>query len=473
MRPTVPLAVTLAVLASFPTRADPARAEEDNDLNFIPSLSTPTTNSTPQAAPSRKADATMRIYVEDVFAATALRNNLVVALPPNYPKIDWQNRTSLDIQYVEQITDNLRVMVSDRVDIREENDFSFPSQHTLTNNWREGYISWEPSDQIFLELGRINLRNGAALGYNPTDFFKSRTALSQTSLDPSAMRKNRLGTVMVRVQKIYSGGSLSIAYAPKLSQETAIPLTYASGIDPGLDRTNGTGRLLVTGSIDLAGGVSPELLYTHSGGEDKVGLNLSCALGSSFVVYGEWAGGNEAGLVSQAEAFGISTGSLPSYTSDLLSEDGGKSFKNDLVLGGSWTSEGNVTINLEYHYHQAGLSRQEWNRWFDTGVDTPSLSSALWKLRSYAADQQDPMTRHQAFIRANWPDAFVRDLELSGFALVNLYDGSVLAQVSAQYHLSDTWTVDLVGYANLGAPRSEYGSLPQAQSVILQVIHYF
>ena len=46
--------------------------------------------------------------------------------------------------------------------------------------------------------GRINVRNGAALGYNPTDFFRSGALRSVVSIDPNSLRENRLGTVMLR-----------------------------------------------------------------------------------------------------------------------------------------------------------------------------------------------------------------------------------------------------------------------------------
>jgi hypothetical protein len=59
-----------------------------------------------------------------------------------------------------------------------------------------------------LEVGRINVRNGVALGFNPTDFFKTGSLVDQASLDPTVVRLNRLGTVMTRFQA--SGGHSSL-----------------------------------------------------------------------------------------------------------------------------------------------------------------------------------------------------------------------------------------------------------------------
>jgi hypothetical protein len=82
------------------------------------------------------------------------------------------------------------------------------------------------------------------------------------------------------------------------------------------------------------------------------------------------------------------------------------------------------------------------------------------------------MSRHQFFVRAAWPRALVSKLDLSGFALVDLFDGSTLAQVLISYYLSDAWTFTAYGSMNTGRAQSERGSLPQFGSVIFQVVRY-
>jgi hypothetical protein len=72
-----------------------------------------------------------------------------------------------------------------------------------------------------------------------------------------------------------------------------------------------------------------------------------------------------------------------------------------------------------------------------------------------------------------WPRAFTPDLELSAFAFVSLLDGSVLSQVSASYYVSDAWTASAFVSGDFGAGRTERGSFPQRENVILQVTRYF
>ena len=83
------------------------------------------------------------------------------------------------------------------------------------------------------------------------------------------------------------------------------------------------------------------------------------------------------------------------------------------------------------------------------------------------------MSRHQIFWRADWSDAFVTDLELSGIAFVNLSDGSGMAQFAANYYLSDSWSGGAYAGGTFGGRRSEWGSLPNATSAIFQLVRYF
>jgi hypothetical protein len=82
------------------------------------------------------------------------------------------------------------------------------------------------------------------------------------------------------------------------------------------------------------------------------------------------------------------------------------------------------------------------------------------------------MTMHQAFIRAAWPKAFFNDLELTGFAFVNLLDRSILTQISASYYASNAWTLSAYGSANIGGMTSEWGSFPQRLSAIMALVLY-
>lgn len=468
---------TLGAILALPLlAAGAAAADENTDLELIPgaaqqNASPPAADGTAPAPPAAPAPPPQgRFYVEDAATAWSLRGGLVVPQPST--STDWQNRTSLDGRYEWHLDPSLSATFSDRFNLLEESDFDFPSHHTFRNDFREAYASWEPVAQTYLELGRFNLKNGAALGYNPTDFFKTRTLVDQASLDPSVLREDRLGTAMVRTQHIWDGGSVSLSFAPKLVSPAPIAVTVEPSIDPGFNRTNAADRLLFTGNVDLPADISPEFLFYHEGSQTRFGADISRSVSDAIVAYAEWAGGRQLDVTDAALDFGKATGTLPFY----VPTENNVAFRNDVAVGASWTSEEKITVNLEYHYHQAGFSGDQWRNWFATGaanVRDPLVTGALWYVRAYAADQQTPMTQHEVFLRADWTDAFITNLELTGFSFVDLYDGSTLSQVSASYFLSDRWTVAALASASLGSPRSERGSMPQAESVILQLVRYF
>src|ERR1019366_1842783 len=311
----------VAVLAALLCAAVPAAADENSDLNLIPGSVSQAPAEAPQAPPSGK------LFLEDAFTLTAPRGGLVVPLPPPAPAL-WQNRTSLDARYQWHLSDTLTATLSDRFNVIEQNDYSFPDHNNLRNDFREGYLTWEPSERIYMEAGRINLRDGVALGFNPTDFFKTSTLLDQASQDPSVIREDRLGVLMLRGQAIWGDGSASIAFAPKVQSPTSFSATGASGLDPRFDRTNAADRVLLSVNYDVAD-LSPQALVYHEGNRTRFGLNLSRQIGQSVIAYAEWAGGREPSLIAAAVEYGKQTGVLPANAPLLPPTDSDENFRND------------------------------------------------------------------------------------------------------------------------------------------------
>ncbi|HEY1722678.1 MAG TPA: hypothetical protein VGG27_15645 [Magnetospirillaceae bacterium] len=456
--------------------AGTAWADENSDLDSIPGTigQQPPTAPNPPATTSSSGALSTKTYVEDAFTQDVLRSHLAVPLPSSSsPSLDWQNRTSLDEVATWHAAEGLDATVSDRFNLFEQNNYAFPVHQDIQNDFREGYVTWQGAPETYLEAGRINIRHGVAVGFNPTDFFKTRTLVDQASQDPSVLRNDRLGTGMVQAQKIFEGGSIALDIAPKLRSVQAIPVsTPAPSFDPGFGRTNSENRMLLSGSYDIGGGMTPELLAYHADSGTKFGANISRTIGQSVVAYAEWAGGNEASLTSRAIEFGKLTGTLPAAVPD---SDSGTHFQNDAAIGASWTSAvDKLTLNLEYHYHQSAFSGSDWHNWFTEGNShTPNINGVLWYIRSYAQDQQEPMSQQEVFLRADWTDAFIDKLELSAIAFVNVYDGSMLTQGTASYYVSDAWTLSALVGGTIGGAHTQQGSTPQEASFIAEATRYF
>lgn len=446
-----------------------ARADENGDLDLIPRAAN---------APAPPADTppalTGRYYAQDDAALYSRRSNLAVPLPPS-PSPSWEERLFFDARVAWRISPAVTFSYSGRLNLRAEDTLDFPSHETIRHDLREAYLAWDAGSGVYLEAGRINLKSGVALGFNPTDFFKSRAVVEPLSADPSVLREDRLGTLMLLGQGVWNGFSLTLALAPKVAHKSAI---YANdnlpSFDPMFDRTNAQTRFLAKASVRLAEDLNPEVLLYAAGGDTLFGLNLTHAFGKSAVGYLEWSGGEQASLVHDAVSYGIATGSLPLSAASVLPQNARRQFRSDLAIGAAFATQGELSFNLEYHYHEAGFSNLDWRNWFAAGIGGDDTTrGTLWYIRGFAADQQEPVTRSNVFFRADWEDALVHDLSVTGFVQADTRDGSAIVQLSANYDLSDAWTVGGLVDVTFGGARSDLGSIPQAASALIRVSRDF
>jgi hypothetical protein len=464
-------ALALLIAAGAVARAgDPP--PENKDLDLIPaSAGAPP----PAAADPAASGALRKIFLEDAITGSSLENPSVPVPPPPTPR--WEERALLDVRSDWKVADGLRLAYSGRLNLRAEEGLGFPNHENLTNDLREAYLSFEPLERLYLDVGRINVKSGIALGFNPTDFFKTRAVVEPLSVDPVVLREDRLGTLMLKAERLFARGSLTAAYAPAVAGDSPIYTSFdLRSLDPMFDRTNAHDRWLVKGTVDVCDNLSPELLAYASQGRVRFGANLAENVGKSLVAYLEWSGGRRGTVSSDALAFGRATGSLPAAAAEVLPGSGAVGFRNQVAAGASYTTPlPRITFNLEFLYSEAGLTGADWDQWFGTGSAAGALSpipGALWYVRQYAADQQDLISRRFAFLRMDWVDALVPKLELSGFAETDLTDGSTRLQLGADYYLSDRWTIGGLLLIDAGGRRSDFGSLPQAGSVLLKVVRY-
>jgi hypothetical protein len=455
MRTGVALAVLWLCAAS-------AAAQEDDDLGRIPGA----IGSAPATTAEQTSAAHGKYYVENAAGFTSFRGTFAVPLPYAHGS-PWGDRTSFDAYDQWALAPGLQLTYSDRLSVTFADGVGFP-EDAVRNELREAYVTWEPVDLLYLDAGRINVRNGVAYGFNPTDFFRSRTSVAQASADPLAQRENRLGTFMLRAQRVFDGGTLSFIYAPKLHAPAPIG-QVADWIDPKIDQTNMDDRFLASLSFEVEE-FSPQILVYHAAGRTKFGLNISHPVGGTVIAYASWAGGIAPNLTADAIAFGKRTGTLPPV---VVAPDTRRAFRNEVSLGASWTGIANVTLVAEYNFNSAGFSNKDWRDWFDAGSADPMAGALSWYVRGYAGDIQTPASQHQAFVWASYWNAFdIQHLGLSGFVMANLQDGSGMAQASVSYDLSDRWSVGAYLSANAGGARTEWGSMSGAASAIVQVVRY-
>jgi hypothetical protein len=318
--------------------------------------------------------------------------------------------------------------------------------HGAVNSLREAYVAVRLTDgasPLFIDAGRINVRNGVGSGYNPTDYFKTDAVLSSTTFDPNALREDRLGVVAAQAQQIAPWGAWSLTLAPRL----ASPIS-ADGLQQkrapfylGLDRTNGENAALLKISPQINQAMSADVLvFAQQAHAVQLGLDLSALLSSSVVANAE-----------------ISVGRQP-----LLPGPGDSAEKQAWTARSAvnitWTTPQGIDLTVENLFVGDGLNGGQASAW--SRASSASAQQRYAALVEQRSDSQEPLGRFGAFARIGWRDAFAhRGLSLSAFVLADESDGSLLWQASASQSLGH-WTLGATGGAFSGPRVSEFGSNP-------------
>ncbi|MBP8270876.1 MAG: hypothetical protein KAX42_03290, partial [Sphaerotilus sp.] len=259
--------------------------------------------------------------------------------------------------------------------------------------------------------------------------------------DPTVLRENRQGTVVLQAQQLWSDASLSAAFSPRLSRT---PDSAAFAVNFGA--TNPSNRYLVAGSYRFSETFSPQLLVY--GGVDvppQVGLNLSTVMGESTVLYGEVAVGKGTALIAQAFA-------VPELNSR----------QQRAALGLTYSTPFNLTVSAEVQYSSAGPNESQWQ-----ALD----SSAQQQLLSTSQALQDLPSRSQVFVHAIWKDLFVRRFDVSGFLRQDVATNSQASWLEGRYSW-DRVQMALQWQAFWGAQGSLYYAVPQRQTLQLVLRAY-
>jgi len=350
-------------------------------------------------------------------------------------------RASIDFSYASRLAPGWRAVVSDRLDYFEP---ALAGSDAAVNSLREAYLSWQPqgTDSV-LELGRINLRYGPSYGYNPTDFFRDGSLRVLTTADPFALRENRLGTVMLRAQKLWSGGSFSLAYAPKLEDQSS---THGWNLD--LGATNNRNRALAVLGTEFSPKLSSQVLvYQESGQSATLGFNMTALLSDAATAHMEFTRGSEPDL--QSRALGVAA---PAFT------------RNRFSGGVTYTTTSKLSLTAEYHYNGFALDQAGWTTLSATpGAPFIYLGEAL-RLQEIAP-------RQAYLLYLTQKDLGYKDLNLTAYLRLNPGDDSRLAWLELRRHWTN-FDLSLQLQQNIGSASSEFGILPDRRVVQVLGTYY-
>lgn len=352
-------------------------------------------------------------------------------------------RLSVDARHSGHLGDALRTTLSARLDATEPED---PLVDNPVFSLREAFISWQDADATrVLEFGRINLRNGPAYGYNPTDFLRDNALRTITTVNPFTLRENRLGTVMFRGQHLWADGSAALLFAPELSSGRS-----GDGFSADWGATNARDRALLTLDQRWSEVLSSQLsLYKEDGSSTRLGVSATALLSDAIVAHAEWAGAKEADLLARA-----------------LSTPEAAHRRNRVAAGLTYTTAFKLSLTGEYQYNGFALDDAGWRA-------LPALgANAVGAYFFTAQARQDNAARQAWLLYATQRDLVVKNLELTALLKSNRSDGSRLVWVDLRYRMPKL-DLALQLQHHSGAATSEFGSIPVRSSAGLLAAYYF
>lgn len=410
------------VVALFPALS--ALADDDGDALKLESAPA-------QAVPTGVRDT--KIFIEGAVGSSSRRYQL---------GSQDIGRVSLDFSHTARLGNGFRAVFSDRI------DHLYPDvagSDSTINSLREAYISWQAEGgSTVVEFGRINLRYGPAYGYNPTDFFRDGSLRTLTTANPLALRENRLGSVMLRAQQLWTDGSLSVALSPKLANRPSM-----DGWSLDLGSTNNRDRALVALGTQFSQRVSTQLLaYKVDGLSTTLGASVTALLSDAATAQLEWSRGSEPDLFSRALA-------LPS-----------SSATRNRFAGGVTYTVGKLSVTAEYQYNGFALSK--------ANAATLAANSPVAQVAYLREAQrlQELAPRQAYLVYVTQKDLFLKDLDLTAFLRGNLGDSSRLAWVELRRHWP-RFDLAFQLQQSIGRITSEYGILPDRRVIQLLGTYYF
>ncbi len=347
-------------------------------------------------------------------------------------------RFSLDFSHTARLAPGLRATMSNRLDYFDPKD---AGTDAAINSLREAYVTWQPeAGRTVVEFGRINLRYGPGYGYNPTDFFRDGSVRALTSANPFALRENRLGSVMLRAQRLWVGGSFSIAYSPKLADQPS-----ADGWSLDLGSTNNRDRALIALGTQFSQSVSAQILaYKEVGLSPTLGASLTALVSDAATAHLEWSNGSEPDLLSRVLA-------QPSATTT----------RNRFVGGLSYTTASKLSITAEYQYNGFALAQADWATL--GAASAPRQVAYLIE----AQRRQELVPREAYLLYLTQKSLGLKNLDLTAFLKVNAGDQSQLVWAELRHH----WPKFDLAFQiqqHIGNPTSEFGILPDR--TVMQVL---
>lgn len=377
----------------------------------------------------------------------------------------WTNRVKISTRGEYAIAPGVILNFANRLDVQHfENDSS--GVGTVVHHLREGYIAWAASnagiEDVFVDLGRINVKYGTGYGFSPTDYFRRYSVPLFDNANPRELREGRLGTVMLRAQFFQASWSLSAIATPGFGDGGDAWWGNGAGWALELDRTNRDasfeiryGRALSSLSVDLS--------YFRQGLDDHIGIAATYGVGNSWVAYTDYVLQRRYDLVTQSYLDLVRAGVVSADTPSVLPLETERRWRHQIVIGASYSFSAEAILNLEWHLNEVGFDRNDLAQWFGVSEAVGSIDGVndqLWAIRDTALERQEPFLKQQLFARLSINDVLTTGVNMQNILFLSILDESATTQTTFTYAFQNGTQIQVEVSTNLGAERTAFGSLP-------------
>lgn len=323
--------------------------------------------------------------------------------------------------------------VNGRIDLDAEDDRKL-REDDASVTLREAYLGQSLDGGLTLDAGRINVRDGVAIGFNPTDVFREGSLLARRTEDPVRLRNSRLGTVGIRMQYQHAASSIAALVAPEINGANDY-----DWYDPRFDATNTRTNAYLRFTPGQLGGVYSNLvLHRATNGEATLGFNLSDNIGQQGLAYLEFARARREPLLDAGST-------MP----------GDAAWRSQLAGGFSYSTQTRQTLTLEYQYNGAAPGQRQWDALWNSGDAT-----VIRAVFNEVARRQEPQSRHSVLAVLQWDRFLNHDGELQCLVRANLQDNSRFGWCEWRYVRPQAeWSLSISPLQ--GSVQSEYGAAGQ------------
>jgi hypothetical protein len=414
-------------------------------FTFIPSLVN---------AQDNTKDFTYELNGKIVEQATYYHRKEDYLLNPNQDLLDispWKNRFYGDINLNLKYKDDTKFIYKFRPTLSSDDN-----KTSFHNRIDDLYADQKLKDTFFFYVGKRNIRDGAALGANPTDFLGEGKEVDLTKREEER-RLEREGNYLVGLDAFYKDITWTGIFVPRIN-----------------DWQEEHDRVLLKASYLIEPLNTDLSLHYFNAKVPGAGFNISHTANESLVLYTEMAfrKGSDKKVVRL-----VSTGSPNTYSIEDM--DDSEIFAH-VATGGHYTFKNGTNIICEYIYNGDGYNQKKWDEFesfvayshdqFQQGLFTDSVRSNLLQANQIMNFRQ--MRKNYFFTRISNP-SILKKIDGALVFYVNLDDSSFLVNPSLDYKVNESSTIGLSSDIFVGGKTKEFGMMHWEQDVTLTYKYFF